>query len=184
MIRINLLATGPRTRAGKPQWDVRGEALLGVGIVLITLAGCWWYSNSLDAQIEAKQVEKQEKDKQVALLKEQVKQVEDFEKKKKLLEDKNRVIEQLEKARAGPVRVMDNVSQSLEPLKVWLVRLNMTGTSVELEGRALTNDDVVEFVNNLRRTDYFGTIRLQESRAATDNKVNLYQFKLDLSLKG
>ena len=82
------------------------------------------------------------------------------------------------------MKVLDHVSQSLNPLKVWLVRLNLKGNSVELEGRALTNDDVVEFVNNLRRTDQFGTIKLMESRAGLDNKMNTYQFKLDLSMKG
>ena len=113
-----------------------------------------------------------------------MKQVEDFEKRKKLLEEKNRIIEQLEKSRAGPVRVLDHVSQSLDPLKLWLVRLNVRGNDVELEGRAMSNDDVVEFVNNLRRTNFFTNILLAESRAGTEQKFNLYQFKLNFSLKG
>jgi type IV pilus assembly protein PilN len=184
MIRINLLAVGPKSRKAKPQWDVRAEALLGVGALVVTLTGCWWYSAALDEELESKIVEKQGKEKQVTLLKEQVKQVQDFEAKKKQLEDKNRIIEQLEKARTGPVRALDNVSQSLEPLKLWLSKMNVKGNTIELEGRAVTNDDIVEFVNNLRRTDYFTVIRLQESRATVDNKVNLYQFKLDLSMKG
>jgi type IV pilus assembly protein PilN len=184
MIRINLLATGGKARKAKAQWDVRAEALLCVGVIVVTLAGCWWYSASLDEELQAKQTEKQGKERQVALLKEQVKQVQDFEAKKKLLEDKNRIIEQLEKCRTGPVRALDNVSQSLDPLKLWLLKMNVKGSNIEIEGRALTNDDIVEFVNNLRRTDYFTVIRLQESRAAVDNKVNLYQFKLDLSMKG
>ncbi len=184
MIKINLLATGPKARKAKPQWDVRAEALLGVGVLAITLTGCWVYASSLDDEIQAKQSEKQRKDKQVAQLKEQVKAVQDFEQKKKQLEDKNRIIDQLEKSRTGPVKVLDHVSQSLNPLKVWLVRMNLKGNNVELEGRAMSNDDVVEFVNNLRRTDQFGTIKLMESRAGQDNKLNTYQFKLDLSMKG
>ncbi len=184
MIRINLLATGPKTRKAKPQWDVRAEALIGVTVLAVTLSGCWWYASSLDEEFEAKQAEKQEKEKQVAQLKEQVKQVQDFEDKKKQLEAKNRIIEQLEKARTGPVTVMDNISQSLDPLKVWLIKMNVKGKNVELEGRAMTNDDLVEFVNNLRRTDQFVTIKLNESRAGIDNKMNTYQFKLDLAMKG
>lgn len=183
MIRINLLP-GPRGKHAKPQWDVRAEALLGIGLIVITLAGCWWYSESLDSDIEARQADKQGKEKQVALLKEQVKQVQDFEQKRKLLEDKNRIIDQLEKSRSGPVRVLDHVSQSLDPLKLWLVGLSVKGNNVELDGRALTNDDVVEFVNNLRRTDYFSSIQLLESRSASESKVNVYQFKLGLVLKG
>jgi len=182
MIRINLLP-GPKGRQAKPQYDVRAQALLGVGLVVITLAGCWWYSAALDTELEAKQAEKQDKEKQVAQLKEQVKQVADFEQRKKILEDKNRIIDQLEKSRVGPVKVLDHVSQSLEPLKLWLVRVGVNGQSIELEGRAMTNDDVVEFVNNLRRTDYFMNIDLQESKAAIESQVNVYQFKLNFRLK-
>ena len=184
MIRINLLPGGSKGRQAKPQHDVRAQAILGVGVVLVTLAGCWWYSAALDNELEARQEEKLTKEKQVAQLKEQVKQVQDFEQKKKLLEDKNRIIDQLEQSRMGPVKVLDHVSQSLDPLKVWLTKLGVASETVELEGKALTNDDVVEFVNNLRRTDQFGAIKLMESRAGLDNKMNTYQFKLDLSMKG
>ncbi len=184
MIRINLLPSGPKGRSAKPQYDVRAQVLLGVGMILVTLAGCWWYSASLDSELEARQETKREKEKQVTLLKEQVKQVQDFEQKKKLLEDKNRIIDQLEQSRVGPVKVLDHVSQSLEPLKVWLTKLGMAADTVELEGKALTNDDVVEFVNNLRRTDYFTAINLQESKAAIENRINLYQFRLVFRLKG
>jgi len=183
MIRINLLS-GPKTRQAKPQYDVRAQALLGVGIITVTLAGCWWYSASLDSEIETQQEEKREKERQVAQLKEQVKQVQDFEQRKKLLEDKNRIIDQLEQSRVGPVKVLDHVSQSLDPLKVWLTKLGVSADAVEVEGKALTNDDVVEFVNNLRRTDYFTAINLHESKAAVENKINVYQFKLVFRLKG
>ena len=47
-----------------------------------------------------------------------------------------------------------------------------------------SDDDVVEFVNNLRRTDYFTDINLQESRAAVESQISLYQFKLAFRLKG
>jgi len=183
MIRINLLP-GPKGHKAKPQYDVRAQALLAIGLLLITLAGCWWYSTSLDEELEARQTEKSDKEKQVAQLKDQVKQVADFESRKKMLEDKNRIIDELEKSRAGPVKVLDHVSQSLEPLKLWLVRVAITGKDIDLEGRAATNDDVVEFVNNLRGTDYFTNINLQESRAAVENQVNVYQFKLGFRLKG
>src|SRR6185295_4236010 len=106
MIRINLLP-GPKGHKAKPQYDVRAQALLGVGILLITLAGCWWYSTSLDDEISALQTEKLDKEEQVAQLTEQVKPVSDFESRKKVLEDKNRIIDELEKSRIGPVKVLD-----------------------------------------------------------------------------
>ena len=184
MIRINLLSSGPKAKRAKPQYDVRAQALLGVGVLVITVAGCWWYSTALDSEIETMKEEKRTKETQIVQLKEQVKQVQDFEQKKKLLEDKNRIIDQLEKSKTGPVRVLDHVSQSIEPLKLWLTKLGMAADTIELEGKALSNDDVVEFVNNLRRTEYFTGINLQESKAAVENKVNVYQFRLAFRLKG
>ncbi len=109
MIRINLLPRA-KGRPTKPQYDMRAQVLLGAGVLLITVAGCWWYAASLDSTLEVQQGEKRDREKQVAQLKEQVKQVLDFEQKKKLLEDKNRVIDQLEQSRVGPVKVLDHVS--------------------------------------------------------------------------
>jgi len=183
MIKSNLLP-GARAQTGPTQLDVRLEAGAGVGLVALAVVGCLYYSGVLDAEIEAKQQEKQDKEKHLAVLKEKIKKVEDFEQKKKLLEDKNRIIDQLEKSRGGPVRVMDFVSQSLDPLKLWLVSMTVKGNEVELDGRALTNDDVVEFVNNLRRTEFFGAIRLAETRSSTEGKANVFHFKLNLTLKG
>jgi type IV pilus assembly protein PilN len=182
MIRINLLST-PRAKAVQKQWDVRLELISAVVLLILTVAGWIFYGETLESDIADKQHEKQGKEKEVALLKDKVKQVQDFERTKKLLEDKNRVIDELEKSRAGPVQVLDHVSHSLEPLNIWLVRLTVKGTNVELEGKALTNDDVVEFVNNLRRAEYFSNIRLLESKSGTEAKLNLYQFKLNMTLK-
>ena len=182
MIRINLLP-GPRTKGPKKQWDAEVELAIGLVVFLLTIGACWFYSGTLDDEIEAKTQEKVRKEKELAVLKEKVKLVEDFENKKKLLTDRNRIIEELDKSRAGPVRTLDFVSRSLEPIKVWLTRLNVKGTEVEIEGRALTNDDVVEFVSNLRRTDHFSDIRLQETRSTQEGKVNVYSFRLNMTSK-
>lgn len=182
MIRINLLP-GPRAKAVQKQQNLRTEVSVGLGVLVLTLGICLYFSWSLDRDIESRQFEKQEKEKQLALLKDKVKQVQDFEARKKLLEDKNRIIEQLQLSRSGPVRILDYVSQSLDPLRLWLVRLNVKGQEVEVEGRAWTNDDVVEFVNNLRHTEYFTNIRLIETRSGTEGKLNVYQFRVNFLLK-
>jgi type IV pilus assembly protein PilN len=183
MIRINLLPE-PRTKGVKKKWDVRIEAAGAAVAIALVVIVCFWYASELDAQIMAKQATKQQKETQIASLKQQVKQVEDFEKRKKELEDKGRIIDDLEKKRGGPVKTMDYISQSLEPLKIWLVKLEVKDKQIEIEGKGLSQDDVVEFINNLRRTEYFTGIRLLESRAGVEGKTTTYQFKISASLKG
>ena len=182
MIRINLLP-GSRATGLKLKGDVRQQAVVAAGLVFLAVGVCVYYGGALDRRIESLQISKQEKQKHVALLQEKLKQVQDFEQRKKLLEDKNRIIDQLERSRSGPVRVLDHVSQSLDPVKLWLTRLSLKENAVEVEGRALTNDDVVEFVNNLRHTAYFNNVRLIESRAGVEVKTTVFQFKLSMSLK-
>jgi len=53
-----------------------------------------------------------------------------------------------------------------------------------LDGRALSNDDVVEFVKNLQRTNYFVSVLLDESRQTTEDSIPVYQFKLKVTMKG
>jgi len=119
----------------------------------------------------------------VAVLKQKAKKVEDFEKKKKLLEKKSKIIDDLEKSRSGPVKVLDSISVSLNPLKLWLVKLGVKGEKVALEGRAMENDDVVGFVNNLRKGDVFTNIDLVEIRSKMESKVKVFQFKLKMDMK-
>ncbi len=182
MIRINLLPE-PRSKGAKKQWDVRIEAAGAAVVIVLIVIACFWYASELDAEILAKQSIKQDKEKQIAALQLQVKQVEDFEKKKKLLEDKGRIIDELEKKRGGPVQTMDYISQSLEPLKLWLVKLDIKDKQVDIEGKGLSQDDIVEFINNLRRTEHFANIRLVESRAGAEGRTTTYTFRVSASLK-
>jgi type IV pilus assembly protein PilN len=182
MIRINLF---PEHHAKKGKGaDPRIELGIGAAVLVVATGACMFYSGLLDDEIARKQGEKQEKTKQLAALKEKAKLVEDFEQKKKALEEKNRIIEQLEKSRGGPVRVLDYISQSLESQKLWLVSLNVKDKDIEIDGKALANDDVVNFVSQLRRTDYFSAIRLTEVNSGVEGKFNVYQFRVTLTLKG
>ena len=183
MIHVNLL-TGPRGRKAKGQADVQLEAIAAAACLVLTLGGCLFYSNMLEGDIEARQLDMQGKKKQIDELAKQVKEVEGFEEKKEQLEAMARTIEQLEKRRGGPVRILDSVSRSLEPLKLWIVNLTLKGKRVDIQGVALLNDDVVGFVNNLRRGGLFQNIHLKEIRSKEQSKIKVLSFRLEMWLKG
>lgn len=183
MIRINLLP-GPRPKAVQQQRDARIEAVAAAGVMVLILAGSFYYSWALSSENVLLEQDKTDKEQQIKILKSKVKQVEKFKANQKLLQEKTQVIELLEKERVGPVLVLDHVSRSLDPLKIWLIRLSMKGRDVEVEGKALTTNDIVEFVNRLRRSDYFSAVRLIESRAVAEAQVGLFQFRVDLTIKG
>ena len=178
MIRINLLPTGKGKRV-KKRTELQTQLMLAgisVGFALILCGYFWW---QLNHQITVLKNERAKATKERDDLKEKVKEVENFEQNKKVLEEKNRIIAQLKKNQSGPVHLLDELSRNL-PDRVWLVAMNEQGGKIDLEGRAISNSDIVDFINNLKRSPFFKDVQIVESRQATDGekKVSIYNFKL------
>lgn len=184
MIKINLL---PVKRASKKTKAPADEALMqlgiGLGAALIVLGVCVYFWTVLQDKVAQQTQLKTAKTQELDALKKKVQEVEDYEKKKRLLEDKNRIIEQLRKKQGGPVRLLDYLSQSLDPLKVWLASVE-GDAQVTVVGKALSNDDIVEFIRNLQQSNLFSSVTLQESVQALDEGITVYSFKLTMAVKG
>jgi type IV pilus assembly protein PilN len=177
MIKINLLPV-PKARKAKKQMEVQYE-LVSAGVLIgFVLIACDYFWYLLDARIERLQGEKARANVELISLKEKVKEVESYENNKKVLEEKNRVIEQLKKNQGVPVRLLDEISRSMDPLKIWLSAITEQESKVDIDGKAITNSDVVEFINKLKNTRFFTDIQLIESRQAVELNAPIYNFKL------
>ncbi len=177
MIRINLLAV-PKARkvkkAAQAQFELVIAALAVGGVFMI----CLFIMFSLNGKVNRLTGEKNNKTQELKVLEAKVKEVDNFEKNKEELEERNRIIEKLRKNQGAPVRLLDELSKSLDPLKIWLVSLSEKGGVVNLEGRAITNSDIVEFITNLKNTEFFGEVLLIESRQSVEKNIPIYSFKL------
>lgn len=183
MIKINLLPVARAPKAA-PVDEARVQMVVGLAVIIVLLGTGWYRWVSLSDEVVAQTALKDRKQLEVQDLKKKVAEVEDYQRNQKLLEDKNRIIEQLRKNQGGPVQLLDYVSQSLDPLRIWLIRLEDTGQQqIAVEGKAFTTDDVVEFVKNLQRTNYFAAVILEESRQTQEEGVPIYQFRLKMTVK-
>jgi len=182
MIRINLLPTAKAKRT-KTRTELQTQLMLAgvsLGLTLILCGYFWWQLNS---QISMLRNDEASATKERNLLQEKVKEVENYEANKKLLEEKNRIIEQLKRNQSGPVHLLDEISKNL-PERVWLLSLKEEGGKIDLDGRAITNADIVDFINNLKRSPFFKDVQIIESRQTNDNekKIALYDFKLTCTI--
>lgn len=180
MIKVNLLGVERPKRARRA---VKGPGgLAGVVTLALVLIGgmgfVWW---SIVSRVNALEQEKVARNSELAALKVKVKEVENYEKNKKDYEEKIGIIQQLRKNQVGPVRLLDELSRGL-PDRVWLISLTEQAGKIDMEGRAVTNAEIVEYINNLKASQYIRDIQLIESRQVTEGGIPVYNFKLKCTL--
>lgn len=177
MIRINLLPT----KKSKKAVVVEKQLIYIVAgcIAVVVVLGYIWVS--LNGKISSLHDEKVRAQQIADDLKKKIKEVENYEKDKKTLEEKIAIIEGLKKMQDLPVHMLDEFSKAL-PAGVWLSTMKEANAQVSLDGTAFSNDDIVAFVNNLRSSPYIADVTLLES-VMTGTVQKVYSFKMTLKLK-
>lgn len=149
MIRINLLGV-ERKQARRPAaFDVGRQITLLCSLILVAAAfGIgWWFlslrqaSAQMDADLAAAQ-------NQAARLRSILSEVEAFDARKKRLQERVALIEQLRSGQSVPVQMLDHVSRSV-PDMLWLTEMEQNGATVTIQGRSTTLIALSDFVGNL-----------------------------------
>jgi type IV pilus assembly protein PilN len=116
-----------------------------------------------------------------AELDEVLKELESLEKAKALLDKKVKSIQDLKKQQQRCVKMMDQLSSSL-PQWVWLTSLKFSGGRLDLNGKALTNSLIADFINQLKSTNYFVNVQFKDStRDKAKGSGNQEVFKFSIS---
>ena len=89
-----------------------------------------------------------------------VKEAKALEKKLKLLRQKRKVIEDLDASREDAVRLLDKMTEVLVPGRMWLSSFTASGGTVNLNGTAMDNKTVADFMTNLQKVEQFSGVNL------------------------
>ncbi len=100
-----------------------------------------------------------------------------------MLQAKEQLIEQLEKERGIEKQLLSAVSLAI-PKKVWLTEWLQTEKNVVLNGYAVSNDILADFISMLSKNPVFSTVSLTSTQSKKIKNSNVYQFKLVCALKG
>jgi type IV pilus assembly protein PilN len=159
MIKINLVAETPAaaaTQAPRPQFSLgakQGDIILLIVLALaFIVVGTQWYLLT-SKRAELRQVEQERRRERDELL-QYIKKVEELEAKRESLRQKIEVIEELKRNQRGPVKIMDEVSRALPEL-VWLTKLTLKGNELVLDGMAMDENAVANYIANLDASPFF-----------------------------
>jgi type IV pilus assembly protein PilN len=156
MIRINLLATERRgAKAASPGFQA-GQKMMVVGslLLVLTVALLGWRYWALGQQKADVAREIEAANREEARLQEILKQVQEFENRRKILEARVALIDELRKGQTAPVHMVDQISKAL-PDMTWLTNLQQNGYTLTMQGRCLTLTSLSDFIGNLEASRYF-----------------------------
>jgi type IV pilus assembly protein PilN len=158
LIRINLLTEARAAAAKKkgpalPTGAKLNNLLLigGLALGLIYIGAMYLVLSSKQRHLDEEIGKARE---EVARLRSIIEEVKGYEDKKKSLEEKIELINNLKTNQKGPVRLMDEVSKALPDL-VWLTDMQISGDQLTLKGRTLSPNAVATYLENLKKSAYF-----------------------------
>jgi type IV pilus assembly protein PilN len=174
MIEINLLPV----REARRKADLRQQGMSFVLLALLAAAAIGFAHSYITDRIQDSQTRIAQMEADIKQFQPQLDQVAAFRKKKAALEKKIDVIDGLDRARTGPVRVMDELATNM-PERVWLTNLATEGSSIKLKGEGLDNELVADMLKKLNASPFFDKVDLQSSELG-ESKSGLKLFKFNV----
>ena len=183
MIKINLLVEARADKVARAPLIAFGAASLNnfilIGLVVVGLAVVGIRYWKLAAKLSGVKTEVATNQREYDRLKPIIAEVESFKKKNAELKHKIEVIEQLKENQYGPVRVMDEVSKALPDL-LWLTSMSSAGSAITLQGQALNENAVANFIANLAASPFFHEPSL---KIMSQSEAGVFSFDLSFTFE-
>ena len=180
MIRINLLPV----RAARRRENIRRQVSVFALCVVLTVSAMGYLAISmthtisdLTDKIEAAQTDL----KRYQAIEKRVNKIKGELQK---LNEKMDIIAKLEENRAGPVLIMDALTGLVVAEKMWLTNLTEGGGKMNLEGVAMDNKTIADFMTRLEKSPYFNVVDLISSKQVKlekDKKFKKFTMTCQLS---
>ena len=174
MIKINLIPF----RAARRKENIRRQisvfllSLLFISVVLV------YYNTTLGSKISELESNIASTKKQLTATQKKARQVDQIKKKLNLLQRKTRVIRNLELNRKEPVKMLDAMTQLVVPERMWITSFKNQGRRINLNGIALDNQTVADFMTRMERSKLFSSISLKKVNQKRIGKNNLKSFAI------
>jgi type IV pilus assembly protein PilN len=177
MIKINLLLA----RKEKKKAALGKELVVFiVSIVLLlgTLGFIQWELNKKKEDILTQIAKTKD---EIAYYKSLTTEVEKKKEEQRMLQNRLDIINSLKKEKASPAKVLDELSID-KPEKLQLESLKKDGTKLGMEGIALDDETIANFMTNLRKSKLFKNIDLVVSEQVEQSKMKFKKFILSCEI--
>lgn len=179
MLRINLLPVRKIKQQflAKQQLNFFGIAaasLLGVLIVY------WWI---LSSTVDGLTAENKRLEARKQVLEKIIKEIEELEEIKKQVKNQTETIKTLAKTSSLTAHVLDAVADLTPNERMWLTNIDQSGNTMKIDGMALDNQTVAEYMQKLEKeSPYISDVTLTSSNLKNYSGRNLKSFSLSCAV--
>ncbi len=177
MIKINLLLA----RKEKKKVGLRKEIVVLIVSVVLLVVGLIVLQWRLGKEREETLNKISDTKKEIAYYKSLTTEVIKAKEAQKTLQDKLNVINKLRKEKGSPAKVLDELSID-KPEKLQLESLKKEGSKLGIEGIALDDETIANFMTNLRKSKLFKGVDLVVSEQVEQGKIKLKKFILSCEI--
>jgi type IV pilus assembly protein PilN len=174
MIRINLL---PFRKAQKKE-NVRRQISIFILALIFLSLGMSYLAVSLNRKILDMENRIKTSTKQLDELTVLTKEIDEIKKKLDILKKKTAVIKNLEMNRKSSVILLDAMTSMVIPGRMWFTSLSAISDSVEINGLALDNKTVADFMIQLESSKLFSSVSLKTLKQQAIKDVVLKNFEI------
>ena len=176
-MKINLL---PRDKIKKGPVYIEQLFVAGglIALTIIILMAVLVYFQSSVRALDKKIAETE---KELEELKSKEVQIEEYKKANQTLDQKVGVIEQLKKRKSGPAKMLAEIADRL-PEKMWITSLRTKGLALALEGVAIDNETIADFMTRLEASPEFENVELKVAQETRVEGLTLKKFSLTASI--
>ncbi len=184
MIKVNLLKQAKKGVSQK-EINIYKQLIVGGVAVAVFLAIIIFMELNMRGKISSTKDNITQLNQKMVQLNKVVNEINNFKKMKDQIKAKLDIITTLEKNRTAEIHLMDELSKSIpyDPSsvlskKLWLVSLQQHGDLIGMDGVALDNSTLAQFMDNLSKDPYFSNVNLSKTEQVKSNDLLLYKFSL------
>jgi type IV pilus assembly protein PilN len=153
------------------------QIVLIVGALVITLVVIGFVWRFLNGVIDDRNKRIADTQRRLDELEKVIAEIKKFEEQKEALEQKLKIIAQLQKEQQLPVHLLDEVYLTLDE-DVWLTNFNLSGNRLTFQGTALSNPVVADYTRTLEASPYFGNVELKFSNKSVIGTQEVRTFQI------
>jgi type IV pilus assembly protein PilN len=160
MIKVNLFPF----RAARIKENIRRQVTIYLlSMIFLILASSYFYLD-LNNKVNTLREERDVKQKELDSFKDTNMKIAALKKTIADVEVKLKTIKRLEKGKTGPVKLLDDIAMSVPKDKLWLTTLKENKGTLILDGTAMDNETVADFMDRLQNTKSINSVQLVRTR--------------------